>query len=854
MAATMGWPTTGRDRELKVIEEALNSATAQGVLIAGPPGVGRSRLAADAAAAAARSRWSVHPIVATLAGRTVPLSAFAPWPDTSRGVAHTASEAMAAVAALAKRTPVLLDIDDAHLLDDVSAFVVHQLVSRRVVNAVITVRTGDELPDAVLRLWKDGLLRRIDLPRWTVRAFADVLTAALTGPVSDACVHQLWDLTQGDASLLTALVDHEAAAGNLRFDGGHWRLRAEPTVTAALRDVFRVRIGPVSESVGDVLELVAVAQSVNRLHLAMLTDRQAASDAERRGLIVACDADPEAFRIRHPLYAKTVLTDLGPLQRRRLMGRLVTAMAAPGSTGPVDPARLGVALLDSDLEPQLDILRAAAETALRRLDLDVAERCAGAGAQIDAGHGMALTHAYCLLLLSRYAESRCAQSRVDRDLLDVKGLREASTLGAVLGIGPDGDDQARAIRGLRLACGGDPRGALAVTDGIDDRQLDGLGRIAHLGGRCLAHTERGEVAKARRDIDATSSIVVASLDALDVLVAAETQVPALILTGHLGEAAVVAQRTTQLCQTLSPLARASAAAITGMVALARGDLGQALQLLAPAAAGPVDEILGAAHRDRYRALYATAAARSGLLDDADSALTPDVDPSPAHLLASAWIAAQRGQRSTAQRTALQAAERACRRGEFASEIHCEQVALQLGATQSLPRLAALHAMADSPRAAITVRYARALAAQDGDGLDVVSRDYENLGDLLAAADSADQAAAAHRHTGGRSHALEASARANRLAQACGLQSTHQAISGPVAPFTRRQREIAGLILDGLSNRAIADALSLSVRTVEGHVYRASFRAGVPDRKQLAELIIRFKPSPRPARPPPHRRA
>lgn len=128
---------------------------------------------------------------------------------------------------------------------------------------------------------------------------------------------------------------------------------------------------------------------------------------------------------------------------------------------------------------------------------------------------------------------------------------------------------------------GDPRDALAVTDGIDDRQLDGLGRIAHLGGRCLAHTERGEVAKARRDIDATSSLVVASLDALDVLVAAETQVPALILTGHLGEAAVVAQRTTQLCQTLSPLARASAAAITGMVALARGDLGQALQLLGP---------------------------------------------------------------------------------------------------------------------------------------------------------------------------------------------------------------------------------------------------------------------------------
>jgi len=41
------------------------------------------------------------------------------------------------------------------------------------------------------------------------------------------------------------------------------------------------------------------------------------------------------------------------------------------------------------------------------------------------------------------------------------------------------------------------------------------------------------------------------------------------------------------------------------------------------------------------------------------------------------------------------------------------------------------------------------------------------------------------------------------------------------PLTGREREIALLAAQGLSNRDIAEAMSLSVRTVEGHVYWAT---------------------------------
>ncbi|HET7665983.1 MAG TPA: helix-turn-helix transcriptional regulator, partial [Mycobacterium sp.] len=59
------------------------------------------------------------------------------------------------------------------------------------------------------------------------------------------------------------------------------------------------------------------------------------------------------------------------------------------------------------------------------------------------------------------------------------------------------------------------------------------------------------------------------------------------------------------------------------------------------------------------------------------------------------------------------------------------------------------------------------------------------------------------------------------------------------PLTRREHEIASLLSNGLSNKEIAEAMSISIRTVEGHIYLASNKAGVSSRGELANLIRRF---------------
>lgn len=111
-----------------------------------------------------------------------------------------------------------------------------------------------------------------------------------------------------------------------------------------------------------------------------------------------------------------------------------------------------------------------------------------------------------------------------------------------------------------------------------------------------------------------------------------------------------------------------------------------------------------------------------------------------------------------------------------------------------------------------------------------------MGDLVAAVDAAAQAALAYRRQGRQGSALSCSARAAALAEQCGASTSalHQA-SEPL-PLTDREREIVMLIGTGLSSREIAERLTLSVRTVESHVYRAMSKTGTTSRDELATLL------------------
>jgi DNA-binding CsgD family transcriptional regulator len=62
------------------------------------------------------------------------------------------------------------------------------------------------------------------------------------------------------------------------------------------------------------------------------------------------------------------------------------------------------------------------------------------------------------------------------------------------------------------------------------------------------------------------------------------------------------------------------------------------------------------------------------------------------------------------------------------------------------------------------------------------------------------------------------------------------------PLTPREREIADLVAQALTNRAIADRLVLSERTVESHVRRILAKTGLTTRTELTRWYLRRKDS------------
>lgn len=867
------WPLTGRDEELRVISEALADDEHQGIVLTGLAGVGKTRLARDAADAAARDGWAVRRIAGTMTGRPVTLGAFARWADeTSSSPLTVARKIFAGLTAETDGAPIIVLVDDAHLLDDLSALIVHQLVLQGVARVIATSRTGEPAPDAVTALWKDGLLRRLELQPLSRDESRTLLQTVLDGNVSDGCVQRMWDLSRGNVLFLHHLAEEERVAGRLAYVDGEWDWTGTPLASPSLIELVEMQIGSVSDELRDVVDIVAIAEPIDRDLLSGLTDPLAVEAAEQRGLIMSTIAT-DAVYVGHPLYGEIRLGKCGPLRLKRLRGRVATAMAASAT---VDPLRLGLLWLESDLRPDAGLLTMAANIAAYRLDLETGERLARAAADAHPDPVIKLLLAYILFLQEKgraaeeILDTLDAQEFVAPGFVDGVVLRAANLLWALQD--PESartvledalilDDDARS-HSLRTflavvqATAAEPEDAIQSMAAVDYAQLDNYGRIMGYSAETIAFGDLGRVKDAGNRASAAYQVLAASpTDSFQGSGIAEFHAFALVAAGCVDEAFEVAERYYCEWAEMPSISRSMAVGAMGITALAKGDLGLALHHLESAQAGfgGYGELSGLAYR--FRIARAEALARSGLVDAAVAALgvaTGNRHPAylyveSAFLSASAWVSAAQGRDGEARETISRAVEFARAHGQWSREVVSLQTAVQLGDVSGAGRLAELAGVLEGPRAPLAARYARALADTDGAGLDAVSRDWEKMGDVLAAADAAAQAATCHRRAGRKGSALTASARAHSLAKQCGgAASPALSTARMPLPFTRREHEIVKLVLDGWTNKEIAEAISLSVRTVEGHIYQASSKAGVSSRSELSALLRQFSELATPA--------
>jgi DNA-binding CsgD family transcriptional regulator len=208
-------------------------------------------------------------------------------------------------------------------------------------------------------------------------------------------------------------------------------------------------------------------------------------------------------------------------------------------------------------------------------------------------------------------------------------------------------------------------------------------------------------------------------------------------------------------------------------------------------------------------------------------------------IAESWLAAAEGNVSAAIELALDAARLADSSDQCAVSMLALHDAVRFGDQSAAERLNEVASSVGGRLAAAIEAHARAVHDHDGAGLFTAAEQFEQLGAMLSALDAAAQASAAFAAADDRRRSAEAAAVANRLAAQCGgVRTPALELATHPLPLTVREREIANLVAAGLSNREIADRLTVSVRTVEGHLYRACIKLDISDREDLAGLIRR----------------
>jgi DNA-binding NarL/FixJ family response regulator len=731
---------------------------------------------------------------------------------------------------------------------------------------VATVRSGESVPDAVTALWKDHHLRRFELMPFTKQQSVALVESVLGGTLEGLSADVMWDASGGNPLFLRHMVEGAVDAGTLSEVDGVWQLRGQAAVPSGLAALLEDRLDHVGKDAVNALKLLALCEPLDIDTLIELAGEEAVDQAEVGGLIrIAQDGAAMNARFSHPLFGDVVRRRVGTASGRRLRGRIVKVLRRQEHDTAASRLRLAQLSVDSDQNVETDLLIAATKDAIFLSNVPLGEQLARAAFERDGGLQAAELLSRTLLWQGHPVEADQVLGAFAPDDLDelelvLWGIPRVSILFWSMG------DIERAHRVLELlrervqhpslqlvveATGS----AMAVHENKIEEGIAAAEAVlsdthapkqavdfaAFAAGLAMPVAGRGGdfepiAARCRSEQKATDGMIRVMVRYCDVL--------ALTYAGELDLADQRAADYEQFSSAGQFLGWAIAKITSGLVATHRGRFPEAISAIEQALAALAAE-MSLPWRLPARLLLARAYAAMGSIDDAERVLADAKEHSgeyvaihrPHLLIAKACLAAAKtGERSGIE-LARAAADLAHETGQYAVEAEALHHAARFGDRTVAGRLSSLQNRVSGPVVALQARHATAVADRDAQALDVISVEFEAAGLILSAADSAAQAVALHDRAGERSKSAESSARALRLASRCGGAATPaiRSAARPL-PVSAREREIAGLVAAGLSNREIADQLTVSVRTVEGHIYRACIKLDVADRDELAKIV------------------
>jgi hypothetical protein len=674
------WPLASR--------QSLDSAIGlleghAGVALLGADGTGKTTLA-EQIAARLEEKNPVR-VIATATQAAVPFGAFGPLVEVTEVGKPAALIRSALDSLLAQADSALIIVDDAQLLDPLSATLVYQLARHAPGRLIVTARTDAPLPSAVAALWEDGLLARLDVGPLDEAETQAVLTA-LDEPREDA-----YRRTGGNPLELRMLMQTHSAATSLE----------------ALVDAYLAGLPAAAHTV---LTYLAVHEPLSRTELAALAGDDAIKQAEKAG---AATLFGTAVYAGHPLFLERVAQAAHLADARRLRTEIVTLLADQPCRDIADRLGRAVLALDSDAPDTADDMVAAAQQALRLGDLSVAERLATAALQRAERFDARLALSYALAWQGRGREADSVLAGVDAE-----ALSEAELMAWAL---PRAANQFWMLSEPERATAFLQNTRKRISTTADRLTLDALSatfamnagnvaRAVEIAGEVLADPQAEDMAVAwaasaaslcsarMGRFDQVGPLVERALGAehpgLLRFTVGLAQTTTLLMAGKAEAAHDVARQFTDFAELAQP-GRSIGEVLLAQVLLAQGESASAAKLLGPAAAtlertgyswGPLSlmYLAAALAQQGEIAESAKALSRAEAKHGTKSALfTPELG------VARAWQLAAMGDADGALEAARDAARGAERSGQLGVAVWVWEQAARLGDTQAAGALAKL---------------------------------------------------------------------------------------------------------------------------------------------------------------------
>jgi DNA-binding CsgD family transcriptional regulator len=759
---------------------------------------------------------------------------------------------------------------------------------------------GESCPDAIEALAKDGPAVRVDLGPLSEPETIELAQRQLGGTVAPAARLRLWQLTEGNPLYLREVVEAGRAQGVLvraapaaadpatvtatttatATPAWDWRWEGTLAGPARLVELVTRRLASGGPDERRVLELIALGEPLPVDLLARLAPPELLADIESRGLVIterppAARSAGTAVRLAHPLYSEVVRSGLLPFTTRARYHDLAGAAVSVGAHRR-DPLRVATWVLEAgggdtgEVDPQLLIRAAMIAQILDEFTLSV--RLAEAAERAGGGPEARLVQAAALGPLGRWSEAEALLADLTGPGHDPDLRAQALSVAADLAYWHQGEELAVARRMLRDAVGPLPataRTLLMVQEArlaIAAFDLDEALHTAFDAAALAETTEERAHALTTASLAATLqgrtglamflvrgmvpwAFPMAESDPVPGSYAAVAYSYASVLDGCIDESAAVFAGLVDhrfvgiygqmLGYPSFCLARAmmNQGKVTTATRLCRGVLDQVGDHNAFSRgfwlAGTLAQTAGQA-ADHHNAAHAVA-----WLEEHQRVMGgPDA---VAVRLGQAWWRASLGELSAARELAQESAEHAAKTGAAMFEMLALLDVARLGDAAGVAhRLDQLTGVVEGPYARAAHAFVGALAAGDGAGLDDAAERFTAMGARLLGAEAAAAASTVHHDRGRRRDAAASRARAQRLVADCEGAATPLlaalAQDPPAATLTRREREVAELAARGRTSREIAEALTVSLRTVDSHLDHAYTKLGITSRRELPAAL------------------